>query len=74
MLTTISIIDEVLINEQPLVLVKQSLDKAQLYDVLLPIEGFNYNIAGGKEPLMIMDLKSYENELQRAKLQSLEID
>ena len=47
---TISIIDEVLINEQPLLSGSAvSLDKAQfVYDVLLPIEGFNYNIAGGK--------------------------
>jgi hypothetical protein len=75
---TISIIDEVLINEQPLMSGSAvSLDKAQfLYDVLLPIEGFNYNIAGGKEPLMIMDFKvmQLENELQSAQLQSLELD
>jgi hypothetical protein len=75
---TISIIDEVLINEQPLMSGSAvSLDKAQfVYDVLLPIEGFNYNIAGGKEPLMIMDFKvmQLENELQSAQLQSLELD
>ena len=75
---TISIIDEVLINEQPLMSGSAvSLDKAQfVYDVLLPIEGFNYNIAGGKEPLMIMDFKvmQLENELQSAELQSLELD
>jgi len=75
---TISIIDEVLINEQPLMSGSAvSLDKAQfVYDVLLPIEGFNYNIAGGKEPLMIMDFKvmQLENELQPAQLQSLELD
>ena len=75
---TISIIDEVLINEQPLMSGSAvSLDKAQfVYDVLLPIEGFNYNIAGGKEPLMIMDLKvmQLENELQSAQLQSLELE
>ena len=75
---TISIIDEVLINEQPLLSGSAvSLDKAQfVYDVLLPIEGFNYNIAGGKEPLMIMDFKvmQLENELQPAQLQSLELD
>ena len=75
---TISIIDEVLINEQPLLSGSAvSLDKAQfVYDVLLPIEGFNYNIAGGKEPLMIMDFEvmQLENELQPAQLQSLEID
>ena len=75
---TISIIDEVLIDEQPLMSGSAvSLDKAQfVYDVLLPIEGFNYNIAGGKEPLMIMDFKvmQLENELQSAQLQSLELD
>ena len=75
---TISIIDEVLINEQPLLSGSAvSLDKAQfVYDVLLPIEGFNYNIAGGKEPLMIMDLKvmQLENELQASQLQSLELE
>ena len=75
---TISIIDEVLINEQPLMSGSAvSLDKAQfVYDVLLPIEGFNYNIAGGKEPLMIMDFKvmQLENELQSAQLQSLELE
>ena len=75
---TISIIDEVLINEQPLLSGSAvSLDKAQfVYDVLLPIEGFNYNIAGGKEPLMIMDFKvmQLENDLQPAQLQSLELD
>ncbi|MED5496704.1 MAG: hypothetical protein VX872_03980, partial [Candidatus Thermoplasmatota archaeon] len=75
---TISIIDEVLINEQPLMSGSAvSLDKAQfMYDILLPIEGFNYNIAGGKEPLMIMDFKvmQLENELQPAQLQSLELD
>ena len=75
---TISIIDEVLINEQPLLSGSAvSLDKAQfVYDVLLPIEGFNYNIAGGKEPLMIMDFKvmQLENELQPSQLQSLELD
>ncbi|MEC7113085.1 MAG: hypothetical protein VXW72_06060, partial [Candidatus Thermoplasmatota archaeon] len=75
---TISIIDEVLITEQPLMSGSAvSLDKAQfVYDVLLPIEGFNYNIAGGKEPLMIMDFKvmQLENELQPAQLQSLELD
>ena len=75
---TISIIDEVLINEQPLMSGSAvSLDKAQfVYDVLLPIEGFNYNIAGGKEPLMIMDFKvmQLENELQPSQLQSLELD
>ena len=75
---TISIIDEVLINEQPLMSGSAvSLDKAQfVYDVLLPIEGFNYNIAGGKEPLMIMDFKvmQLENELQPAQFQSLELD
>ena len=75
---TISIIDEVLINEQPLMSGSAvSLDKAQfVYDVLLPIEGFNYNIAGGKEPLMIMDFKvmQLDNELQPAQLQSLELD
>ena len=75
---TISIIDEVLINEQPLLSGSAvSLDKAQfVYDVLLPIEGFNYNIAGGKEPLMIMDFKvmQLENGLQPAQLQSLELD
>ncbi|CAI8298703.1 MAG: Uncharacterised protein [Candidatus Poseidoniaceae archaeon] len=75
---TISIIDEVLINEQPLMSGSAvSLDKAQfVYDVLLPIEGFNYNIAGGKEPLMIMDFKvmQLENGLQPAQLQSLELD
>ena len=54
-----------------------SLDKAQfVYDVLLPIEGFDYNIAGGKEPLMIMDFKvmQLENELQPAQLQSLNLE
>ena len=75
---TISIIDEVLIDEQPLMSGSAvSLDKAQfVYDVLLPIEGFNYNIAGGKEPLMIMDFKvmQLENELQSAQLQSLELE
>ena len=75
---TISIIDEVLIDEPPLMSGSAvSLDKAQfVYDVLLPIEGFNYNIAGGKEPLMIMDLKvmQLENELQSAQLQSLELE
>ena len=75
---TISIIDEVLINEHPLMSGSAiSLDKAQfVYDVLLPIEGFNYNIAGSKEPLMIMDFKvmQLENELQPAQLQSLEVD
>ena len=75
---TISIIDEVVINEQPLMSGSAvSLDKAQfVYDVLLPIERFNYNIAGGKEPLMIMDFKvmQLENELQPAQLQSLELD
>ena len=75
---TISIIDEVLINEQPLMSGSAvSLDKAQFfYDVMLPIEGFNYNIAGGKEPLMIMDFKvmQLDNELQPAQLQSLELD
>tara|TARA_Y100000589_G_scaffold330854_1_gene381898 strand:- start:3269 stop:6226 length:2958 start_codon:yes stop_codon:yes gene_type:complete len=76
--TTISIIDEVIINEQPLLSGSAvSLDKAQFeYDVMLPIEGFNYNIAGGKEPLMIMDFKvmQLESELQPAQLQSLELD
>ena len=75
---TISIIDEVLIDEPPLMSGSAvSLDKAQfVYDVLLPIEGFNYNIAGGKEPLMIMDFKvmQLENELQSAQLQSLELE
>jgi len=75
---TISIIDEVLINEHPLMSGSAiSLDKAQfVYDVLLPIEGFNYNIAGSKEPLMIMDFKvmQLENELQPAQLQSLEVN
>ena len=76
--TTISIIDEVIINEQPLLSGSAvSLDKAQFeYDVLLPIQGFDYNIAGGKEPLMIMDFKvmQLESELQPAQLQSLELD
>ena len=75
---TISIIDEVVIQEQPLMTGSAvSLDKAQfLYDVMLPIEGFEYNIAGGKEPLMIMDFKvmQLENELQPAQLQSLNLD
>ena len=75
---TISIIDEVVIDEQPLMSGSAvSLDKAQfLYDVLLPIEGFDYNIAGGKEPLMIMEFNTMQldNELQPAQLQSLELD
>lgn len=75
---TISIIDEVLIQEQPLMTGSAvSLNKAQfMYDVLLPIEGFEYNIAGGKEPLMIMDFKvmELENDLQPAQLQSLNLD
>ena len=75
---TISIIDEVVIDEQPLMTGSAvSLDKAQLiYDVVLPIEGFEYNIAGGKEPLMIIDLNimQLENELQPAQLQSLNLD
>ena len=75
---TISIIDEVLIEEEPLMTGSAvSLDKAQfIYDVVLPIEGFNYNIAGGKEPLMIMDFSvmQLENELQPAQLQSLNLD
>ena len=76
--TTISIIDEVVINESPLMTGSAvSLDKAQfIHDVLLPIEGFEYNIAGGKEPLMIMDFNvmQLENELQPAQLQSLNLD
>lgn len=75
---TISIIDEVLIQEQPLMTGSAvSLNKAQFtYDVLLPIEGFEYNIAGGKEPLMIMDFRVMEldNDLQPAQLQSLNLD
>ena len=75
---TISIIDEVLIEEEPLMTGSAvSLDKAQfIYDVVLPIEGFNYNIAGGKEPLMIMDFSvmQLENELQPAQLQSLNLE
>ena len=76
--TTISIIDEVVIDESPLMTGSAvSLDKAQfIHDVLLPIEGFEYNIAGGKEPLMIMDFNvmQLENELQPAQLQSLNLD
>ncbi len=75
---TISIIDEVVIDEQPLMTGSAvSLDKAQFsYDVLLPIEGFEYNIAGGKDPLMIMDFKvmQLDNELQPAQLQSLNLE
>ena len=76
--STISIIDEVVIQEQPLLTGSAvSLDKAQfVYDVLLPIEGFEYNIAGGKEPLMIMDFRvmQLENELQPAQLQTLNLE
>ncbi len=75
---TISIIDEVVIEEEPLMSGSAvSLDKARfVYDVLLPIEGFNYNIAGGKEPLMIMDFKvmQEDNALQPAQLQTLNLD
>jgi hypothetical protein len=76
--TTISIIDEVVIDESPLMTGSAvSLDNAQfLYEVLLPIEGFEYNIAGGKEPLMLMDFNvmQLENDLQPAQLQSLTLD
>ena len=75
---TFSIIDELIIDQSPLMTGSAvSLDKAQfLYDVMLPIEGLEYNIAGGKEPLMIIDFNvmQLENDLQPAQLQSLNLD
>ena len=75
---TISIIDEVVINEEPLMTGSAvSLDKANFeYDVLLPVQGFEYNIAGGKEPLMIMDFRvmQQDNNLLPAQLQSLNVN
>jgi len=74
---TIQLIDEVVIEEEPLMTGSVvSLDKAAFsYDYYLPLQGSEYNIAGGKEPLMILelDVMQLEDNTQPADIQSMEI-
>jgi len=74
---TIQLIDEVVIEEEPLLTGSiVSLDKAEFsYDYFLPIQGSEYNIAGGKEPLMILDLKAMklDDNTQPADVQSIDL-
>jgi len=74
---TIQLIDEVVIEEEPLMTGSiVSLDKAEFsYDYFLPVQGSEYNIAGGKEPLMILELKAMklDDSTQPADIQSMDL-
>ena len=74
---TIQLIDEVIIEEEPLMTGSiVSLDEAEFtYDYYLPIQGSEYNIAGGKEPLMILELNAMklDDNTQPADIQSMDL-
>ena len=74
---TIQLIDEVVIEEEPLMTGSiVSLDKAEFsYDYFLPVQGSEYNIAGGKEPLMILEINAMklDDNTQPADIQSMDI-
>jgi len=74
---TIQLIDEVIIEEEPLLTGSVvSLDKAMFsYNYFLPVQGSEYNIAGGKEPLMILELEvmQLEDTTQPANIQSMDV-
>ena len=73
---TIQLIDEVMIDEPIMTGSVVSLNKAEFsYDYYLPIQGSEYNIAGGKEPLMILELNTMQldDNTQPADIQSMDL-
>lgn len=74
---TIRIIDEIIIREEPLMTGSAvSFDEAEFsYQMQLPVEGLDYNVGIGKEPLMLMEFKlsQLNNEQQSAQVQSIDL-
>ena len=74
----IRIIDEILIQEEPLMTGSAvSFDEASFfYDVQYPKDGVNYNTPGGKEPLMLLEfeLLKLDDVQQPAQVQSIDLN